>query len=88
MSAQNKSMSTQEVANRLVSLCRQGQVLEAGQELYADNIESREPENSQMPGLLTGKQAVTGKGKQFAEMIEAQHEGKISDPLQIGRAHV
>ncbi|MFI5136030.1 MAG: SnoaL-like domain-containing protein [Chitinophagales bacterium] len=84
MSTQKQSMSTQEVADRLVSLCRQGKVLEAGQELYADNIVSIEPENSPMPAKLSGKPAVTGKGKQFAEMIEAQHAGKISDPLVAG----
>ena len=83
MSKQKKSMSTEEVANRLVSLCREGKVLEAGEELYDENIVSVEPENAPMP-TLTGKPAVRGKGKQFAEMIEARHGGKISDPLVAG----
>jgi len=37
-------MTTQEVANRLIELCRKGQILEAQQELFADNVTSTEPE--------------------------------------------
>ena len=83
MSTQNKSMSTQEVANRLVSLCREGKVIEAGEELYGDNITSHESEPS--PNLLLkGKKDVRAKGNQFAEMIEAHHGGQISDPQVAG----
>ena len=38
-------MNTQEVANKLVNMCRQGNFSGAMEELYADNIVSRE-----MPG--------------------------------------
>ncbi len=83
MSTQNKAMSTQEVANRLVSLCREGKVLEAGEELYGDNIISHESEPS--PNLLLkGKKDVRAKGNQFAEMIEAHHGGNISEPQVAG----
>ena len=83
MSTQQKSMTTQEVANRLVSLCREGKVLEAGEELYDENIVSHESPPS--PNLLaTGKKAVREKGNQFAAMIEAHHGGKISDPVVVG----
>ena len=83
MSTQQKAMTTQEVANRLVSLCREGKVLEAGEELYDENIVSHESPPS--PSLLaSGKQAVREKGNQFAEMIEEHHGGKISDPLVAG----
>jgi hypothetical protein len=83
MTAQQKSMTTQEVANRLVSLCREGKVLDAGEELYGENIVSVEPDKSPS-GTLTGKKAVREKGNQFAEMIEASHGGHISDPLVAG----
>lgn len=83
MSTQQKTRTTQEVADRLVSLCREGKVLEAGEELYADNIVSHESPPS--PNLLaTGKKEVRAKGNQFAEMIEAHHGGKISDPMVVG----
>ena len=78
-----KPMSTQEVANRLLSLCREGKVIEAGEELYADNIVSHESDPSPNK-LVTGKKDVRAKGNQFAEMIEAHHGGKISDPLVSG----
>jgi len=83
MSTQQKSRTTQEVADRLVSLCREGKVIEAGEELYGDNIVSHESEPS--PNLLLkGKKDVRAKGNQFAEMIEAHHGGKISDPMVVG----
>ena len=41
-------MNTQEVANRLVELCRQGKNEDAINELYADNIISREPAGTPM----------------------------------------
>ena len=34
-------MTTQEVANRLVELCRTGQILQAQEELYGETIVSR-----------------------------------------------
>ena len=83
MATTQKSMSTQDVANRLVSLCREGKVLEAGEELYGDNIVSYESDPSPNK-VTTGKKEVRAKGNQFAEMIEEHHGGKISDPLVAG----
>ena len=76
--------TTQEVANRLVELCRAGKVLEAGQELYADNIESIEPSTAQTPHAK-GKAAVSEKGKQFASMIEERFGASYSDPVVGGK---
>ena len=83
MSTQKKTMSTQEVADHLVSLCREGKVINAGEELYGDDIVSHESEPSPTL-LLKGKKDVRAKGNQFAEMIEAHHGGKISDPQVAG----
>ena len=41
-----KTMTTREGANRLVELCRKGLILEAQQELFADDVTSHEPEHS------------------------------------------
>ena len=83
MSTQQQAMTTEDVAKRLVSLCREGKVLEAGEELYDDNIVSHE--SPPAPNLLiSGKKDVRAKGDQFAEMIEAHHGGKISDPQVAG----
>jgi hypothetical protein len=73
-------MTIQEVANRLVELCRKGQMLEAQQELYADEIISIEPANNPMP-LTTGLEAVIAKGKHFASTIEERHGGSFGDPI-------
>lgn len=77
-------MTTQQVAERLVSLCRAGKIAEAGTELYADNIESVEPEYGPTKSAK-GKHAVGEKGKQFAEMIEERHGGSFSEPVIGGR---
>ena len=77
-------MTTQQVANRLVELCRTGQILEAQEELYADNIVCIEPEHA-FAKSAKGKKAVIEKGKAFASMIEERHGGSFSDPLVQGK---
>ena len=76
-------MTTQEVANRLIVLCRQGQIETAQTELYATDCNSLEPENSPM-GNVSGLPAIIEKGKHFNEMIEEFHSATISDPLVAG----
>jgi len=66
-----------------VSMCREGKIQQAGDELYVDNIVSLEPGSPQMP-RAEGKAAVQAKGNQLASMIEATHGGKISDPVVAG----
>jgi len=55
-------MNTQEVANRLIDLCRKGKNMQAIQELYSQNIQSRE-----MPGMpqeiTSGKDRVVKKSE-------------------------
>jgi hypothetical protein len=77
-------MSTQEVANKLVSYMRQGQMLDAQADLYADDIVCIEPEGGMAPHYTKGKEAVLEKGKQFASLIEERHGGSCSDPLIAG----
>ena len=77
-------MTTQQVANRLVELCRQGKVLEAGQELYSQDIVSVEPNFASVPKAI-GKKAVGEKGAQFAASIEQRHGGSFGEPVVAGR---
>ena len=76
-------MSTQDVANRLVEMCRQGQNLEAIEELYGENVNSRE-----MPGypeeLVSRKQNVWNKSKQWLDNVQEFHGGDIGDPIVAG----
>ncbi len=77
-------MTTQQVADRLVELCRKGQIFEAQEELYGDDIACTEPSHSPMP-FTQGKTAVIEKGKMFASMIEERHGGAFGDPVVNGR---
>jgi len=83
MTTAQKIMTTQEVANRLVELCRKGQILEAQQELFAEDVTSLEPAHAPYPAAK-GKKNVLEKGKQFASMIEERHSGSFSDPIVGG----
>src|SRR5450432_153024 len=78
------TMTTQEIANRLTDLCRQGKYDTAQKELYSKDAVSIEPEGS--PGLQTvnGLDAIIEKGHQFQSMIEAVHSSTVSDPVIAG----
>lgn len=76
-------MNTQEVADKLVALCREGKNHEAIEELYADNITSYEPKGSPME-LTEGKEAVKGKTDYWYSTVEEVHSGEVSDPVVAG----
>ncbi|HEY0660201.1 MAG TPA: nuclear transport factor 2 family protein [Lysobacter sp.] len=79
-------MNTQQVADRLVALCREGKYEQAQQELYADDAVSIE-----MPGLPSGAlgnangiEAIREKGRKWAENIVQIHGGSVGDPVIAG----
>lgn len=73
-------MTTQEVADQLVQLCREGKNDQAIEELYADNVVSREPKGSDME-LTEGKTAVKNKTLQWEESVQEIHSATLSDPI-------
>jgi ketosteroid isomerase-like protein len=73
-------MTTQQVANRLVELCRQGRIMETQQELYADDVTSTETGNTSVKEAK-GMQAIVEKSKMFQSMVEEFHGSEISDPV-------
>lgn len=80
-------MNTNEIANRLAELCRQGDFDKAQKELFAEDAVSIEPEAS--PGFekeTKGLKAIEEKGKRFSEMVEKVHGIKVSDPIVAGNA--
>src|SRR6266700_4690347 len=77
-------MTTQEVANRLVDLCRKGQIQQAQTELYGESMVSMEPPGAPVE-KVSGLKAVIEKGKQFAGMIEERHGGSVTDPVVTGK---
>ena len=78
-----KKMNTQEVANQWLDMCKQGQNLECVEELYAENVISKE-----MPGypdeIVTGRQNVWDKSKAWLDNVVEYHGGDISEPVVAG----
>lgn len=74
-------MNAQQIATRLVQLCREGKNVEAINELYDDDIVSVEPEGSPMAGKTVGKQAVLDATNRWFDSVEQLHSVEISDPL-------
>lgn len=76
-------MNTQDVANKWAQMCREGKNMECIEELYADNVVSKE-----MPGypeeIVSGKQNVWDKSKQWLDNVQEFHGGDISDPVVAG----
>jgi limonene-1,2-epoxide hydrolase len=78
-------MTTHEIAQRLVVLCREAKWDQAQQELYADDVISIEPFASPAFAKETkGLSAIIEKGKKFTAMVETMHCLEVSEPLVAG----
>jgi hypothetical protein len=77
-------MTTKEVADRLVELCRQGKIEDAQNELYAQDIVSTEPDDTMGPRETKGLEGVKKKGETFNSMLENFYGATISDPVVAG----
>ncbi|AXO81747.1 nuclear transport factor 2 family protein [Olleya aquimaris] len=76
-------MNTQEVAQKWANMCREGKNLDCVTELYADNVVSREMPG--MPGeIVSGKENVWNKSKQWHENVENLHSSEIGEPIVAG----
>lgn len=73
-------MTTKEVANRLVELCRTGNYEQAVSELYSEDIVSVEAEGAPNR-IVKGLEGIAEKGKQFEAKIEKMIKSEISDPI-------
>lgn len=80
-------MTTKEIAERMVFLCRQGQFEGAQKELFDPNVVSTEPYGTAtFPKETKGLDGLLEKGRKFTAMIEQVHSLSISDPLTAGDA--
>jgi len=79
-------MNTQQVANRLIELCRRGEFTKAQDELYAQDAVSLEPEGAPGGSLgnARGLDAIREKGKAFDQTYEKIHGITVSDALVAG----
>lgn len=73
-------MTTQEVATKLVTLCREGKYEQAIKELYSPDIVSVEPEGAPNR-IVKGLAAIAEKGERFESMLEKINSTVISDPI-------
>src|SRR4051812_22454316 len=78
-------MTTQEIAERLVALCRQGKFDTAQKDLFATDVISIEPYATPTFAKETkGLTALAEKGRTFTALIEQVHAISVSDPLVAG----
>jgi hypothetical protein len=78
-------MTTKDVAERLVALCRQGNFEGAQKELYAEDAINIEPYGTAaFPKETKGLAAILEKGRKFAALIEQVHSVSVSEPLVAG----
>ena len=73
-------MTTQEIANRLVELCRKGDYSTCYEELYSPDVWSIEPKGA-MNEKVQGMEGIQMKGKQWNENMLEFHGSSIGEPI-------
>ena len=79
-------MTTQEVAARFDELAQQEKWFEIHDELFADNVRSVEPSNSQYFKYAEGKDPVRKKGEEFVKKVLEFHGAHTTHPV-VGGNH-
>lgn len=75
-------MTTQEIANRLVELCAEGDFESAQRELFSDDCVSIEQHATPAFEKETrGLDAILEKGEKWMDMVKETHGIKVSQPL-------
>ena len=75
-------MTTQEVANKYVKMCRAGQMDNIQEALYADNAVSHEMEGVEgVPPRVEGREALKAKGQHWEQAVEAFHGVEVDGPV-------
>lgn len=77
-------MTTKEVANYLVKICRDGKVEEAKQELFTEDTLSIEPTEVILPKETKGLKAIQKKAELFISMVDQFYSNTITDPVVAG----
>jgi hypothetical protein len=77
-------MTTKEIANRLVEMCRSGQVEAAKEELFAEDVISLEPREGLLPKETKGMNAIRKKAELFISKVENFYGNVISNPIVAG----
>ncbi len=81
-------MTTNQIANRLVELCRQGQFETAQKELFATDAMSIEPQASSDFQKNEGLNAIIDKGKKWGDMVASVNQLEVSEPMSGHLIHL
>ncbi|UAY53463.1 SnoaL-like domain-containing protein [Ferruginibacter albus] len=80
-------MTTKEIANRLVVLCKSGDFDKPQKELFAQDAVSIEPHATPAFEKETkGLKAIEEKGKKWHDMVKELHSIDVSDPVVAGNS--
>ena len=79
-------MTTYEVAQKLVELCRQGKIDEVQETLFSNDAQSIEAIELMGPKVVTGLDALKAKSKSFQAGVEEFHGAVISEPIVAGNS--
>ena len=77
-------MTTKEVADKLVQMCRDGQVEEAKEELFTEDTLSIEPHEGILPKETKGLTAIKKKAELFISMVEHFYGSTLTEPVIAG----
>ena len=77
-------MTTKEVADKLVKMCRDGQVEEVKEELFTEETLSIEPSEDILPKETKGLAAIKKKAELFISMIEHFYGSTLTEPVVAG----
>ncbi len=77
-------MTTKQVADELISMCRKGLVEEAKEKFFSDNIKSIEPREGLLPKEVQGMDAIRKKASLFILHVDNFYGSTISEPLVAG----
>jgi len=87
MTTQEKTMTTQEVADRFYELALQGNFDQIQVELFDENVKSVEPAHSGWQSVQ-GLDQVREKAKQWQSVMEEMHGGYTNKPQVAGNFFV
>lgn len=77
-------MTTQEVAEKLVAMCREGKVEEAKVEFFTEETLSIEPKEGFLPKETKGLKAIQDKAALFISRVDQFYGSTITDPIVAG----
>lgn len=87
MTTLEKTMTTQEVADRFYELAQAGNFDLIQTELFDENVKSVEPEHSHWQ-TVEGLDKVQGETKQWQAIVEEMHSGYTNKPQVAGNFFV